>query len=104
MVAIGWVTRANRLLGFLYGAGDTGHLNRNRIFGRWLQKKVVFVASDGARYEPSSALGPDRQLIKVPGGKELKGTFEIYAEDGVTLLGKTEGNAVPTGMYIVEDK
>lgn len=102
IVAIGWVTRGNRVLGFLYGAGASSGLASNRIFGRWLQKKVVFVASDGTRYEPSSALGPDRQIIKIPGGKELDGTFEVYAEDGVTLLGKSPGKAVPSAGYIVE--
>lgn len=104
MVAIGWVTRANKLLGFLYGAGATGSLDRNRIFGRWLQKKVVFVAADGKRYEPVGAIGPDRQIIKVPQGSAMDGTFEIYAEDGVTLLGKSSGKATPSAAYIVEDK
>jgi hypothetical protein len=104
MVAIGWVTRGNRVLGFLYGAGAVGSLDHNRIFGRWLQKKVVFVASDGTRYEPSSAMGPDRQIIKIPQGKELDGTFEVYAEDGVTLLGKSPGKAVPSAGYMVEAK
>lgn len=104
MVAIGWVTRANKLLGFLYGAGATSSLDRNRIFGRWLQKKVVFVASDGTRYEPSAAIGPDRQIIKVPQSSAMDGTFEIYAEDGVTLLGKSVAKAVPSAAYVVEDK
>ena len=102
IVAIGWVTRGNRVLGFLYGAGEVPGLNRNRIFGRWLQKRVVFVASDGTRYEPSGALGPDRQIIKID--KELDGTFEVYAEDGVTLLGKTAGKAVPSAGYEVVSK
>lgn len=101
MVAIGWVTRGNRVMGFLYGAGAVGSLDRNRIFGRWLQKKVVFVEADGTRYEPTSALGPDRQIVKIPQGKELDGTFEVYAEDGVTLLGKSKGKAVPSAGYIL---
>ena len=104
MVAIGWVTRGNRVMGFLYGAGAVGSLDRNRIFGRWLQKKVVFVASDGTRYEPSAAIGPDRQVINIPQGKELDGTFEVYAEDGVTLLGKSPGKAVPSAGYEVVTK
>jgi len=104
MVAIGWVTRGNRVLGFLYGAGAVTDLAHNRIFGRWLQKKVVFVATDGTRYEPSSAIGPDRQVIKIPQGKELDGTFEVYAEDGVTLVGKSAGKAVPSAGYEVVAK
>ena len=102
MVAIGWVTRGNRVLGFLYGAGAVNSLDRNRIFGRWLQKKVVFVAKDGTRYEPTTAVGPDRQIIKVPVGKETDGTFEVYSEDGVTLLGKSPGKAVPSAGYVLE--
>ncbi len=104
IVAIGWVTRGNRVLGFLYGAGAVPELCRNRIFGRWLQRKVVFVESDGTRYEPSGALGPDRQIINIPQGKELDGTFEVYAEDGVTLLGKSPGKAVPSAGYVLEVK
>lgn len=101
IVAIGWVVRGNRVLGCLYGAGAVPELNRNRIFGRWLQKKVAFVASDGTRYEPSSAIGPDRQIIRIPQGKEIDGVFEVYSEDGVTLLGKSPGKAVPSAAYEV---
>lgn len=104
IVAVGWVVRSNRVLGFLYGAGAIPELCRNRIFGRWLQKKVVFVASDGTRYEPAGALGPDRQIIKLPQGTELEGVFEVYAEDGVTLLGKSPGRAVPSAGYVLELK
>jgi len=62
-----------------------GSLDHNRIFGRWLQRKVVFVADDGTRYEPDEALGPNRQLIRLPEGRH-KGHWEVYAEDGKTLL------------------
>jgi len=85
IVAIGWVCKDNRLLGVLYGAGAVGSLDHNRIFGRWLQRKVVFVADDGTRYEPDEALGPNRQLIRLPEGRH-KGHWEVYAEDGKTLL------------------
>ncbi len=102
MVAIGWVTRGNRVLGLLYGAGAVNALNENRIFGRWLQKKVVFVASNDTRYEPSAACGPDRQIIKVPQDKEISGAFEIYAEDGVTLLGTTPAKVASSGVYVVK--
>ena len=101
IVAIGWVTRGNRVLGCLYGAGADSGLAQNRIFGRWLQKKVVFVASDGTRYEPTSAIGPDRQTLKIPQGKAINGTFELYAEDGITLLGKVAGKA-EAGVYEVK--
>jgi hypothetical protein len=100
MVAIGWVTKGNRVLGFLYGAGEVGELNRNRIWGRWLQKKVVFTAEDGSRYEPSSALGPDRQIIKV--SAPVKGYFQIFAEDGETqLTEKLPATLTLGGVYVV---
>ncbi len=97
MVAVGWVTRGNRVLGFLYGAGEVGDLNRNRIFARWLQKKVVFVADDGTRYEGKGALGPDRQIVTVPQGQSPRGHFEVFAEDGVTLLAKSAPCGLDSG-------
>lgn len=105
IVAIGWVTKDNSVLGYLYGAGAVSDLNRNRIFGRWLQKKAVFVADDGTRYEPAGALGPDRQIIKVPSGKEIKGHFMICDEDGSTVLADNIGaTIIPGAPYTLEIK
>ncbi len=87
IVALGWVTDGNRLLGVLYGAGAVPELNRNRIFARWLQKRVVFTSDDGTVCEPTSAVGPNRQLIHVPDGVDPNGTLQVFAEDGVTALG-----------------
>lgn len=101
MVALGWVARDNKLLGFLYGAGETRSLNNNRIYGRWLQKKVVFVAEDGTRYEGTSGLGPDRQVISVPKDRGLKGHFEVYAEDGQTLLIEKAPAEIGSGQIFV---
>lgn len=86
MVAIGWVMKKNSVQGFLYGAGEVPSLDRNRIWAKWLQKKVVFVASDGTRYEGSEALGPDRQIIHVPKDRSIKGHFEIYSEDATSPI------------------
>jgi len=103
IVALGWVVRGNRVLGVLYGAGETKYLNLNRIYGRWLQTRVVFVAEDGTRYEPSVALGPDRQLIPVPRDTELKGQYVFYGEDGVTPLGNPiQGTITSGGVYQVD--
>jgi hypothetical protein len=100
MVAVGWVTRGRRVLGCLYGAGAVPSLDRNRIFARWLQARVVFVADDGALYEPTSAVGPDRQRIKVPPGSPVNGRFEFYAEDGVTpLASPAPAKLVSGGVY-----
>jgi hypothetical protein len=93
VVALGWVVRGaqekpgRKLLGVLYGAGPVPALNENRIYGRWLQKRVVFAAREGTRFSGTKAVGPDRQLLAVPAVERLSGRFEIYAEDGVTLLG-----------------
>lgn len=87
IVAIGWVTREDRVLGFLYGAGAVPELNRNRIFGRWLQKKLVFTGADGTRLEPVAALGPDRQIIRLGNAAERSGAVQLFAEDGCTPLG-----------------
>jgi hypothetical protein len=97
IVAVGWVMRGNRVLGFLYGAGAVPSLDRNRIFARWLQKKVVFTAEDGTRYEPTGASGPDRQILQVPTKGELKGKFELFSEDGVTPLGPPQEATLGSG-------
>lgn len=105
IVAHGWVVRGNRVLGFLYGAGAVPSLDRNRIWARWLQKKVTFVASDGARYEATAALGPDRQIIPVPKDGAIEGHFEVRAEDGSTvLLRKAPATLMSGGVYVVGEE
>jgi len=102
IVAVGWVTEDNKVLGFLYGAGAVPSLDRNRIWARWLQKKVVFVANDGTRYLPTAALGPDRQIIKVPKEGNIEGHFEVYAEDGTTPIGgRLPGSLVSGTVWTV---
>lgn len=104
IVAVGWVVDHNRVLGFLYGAGAVPELNRNRIWARWLQKKVVFVASDGTRREGARALGPDRQIIDIREGESIRGRFIVYAEDGSTqLLESAECTLVPGAIYVIEE-
>lgn len=84
IVAVGWVTRGESVLGFLYGAGNAPSLDRNRIFARWLQRNVVFITEDGRRLTTTTALGPDRALLEL--SAPARGRLEIYAEDGITLL------------------
>lgn len=86
IVAIGWVVRDQRLLGFLCGAGAVPELNRNRIFARWLQKRLVFTDVAGKSPRVVGALGPDRQIIQV-GDQPVEGKLQIMAEDGKTPLG-----------------
>jgi hypothetical protein len=104
IVALGWVTRGlqdapdRKLLGVLYGAGPSPALNENSIYARWLQKRLVFVASDGTRYAGTKALGPDRQLLPLAGDAPLTGRFELYAEDGLTLLGTSTPQTIARGQ------
>jgi hypothetical protein len=92
IVALGWVTKGSedspgrKLLGVLYGAGPVTTLDQNQIYARWLEKRVVFVTGPRHRYSATQALGPDRQLLEIPVGTSRRGHFEIYAEDGETLL------------------
>ncbi|MBP6964361.1 MAG: hypothetical protein KBC96_08150 [Armatimonadetes bacterium] len=105
IVAIGWVVKGDRLLGFVYGAGEVGELNRNRLFARWLQKKVVFVGDDGTTYEPTAALGPDRQLLSVPTGRNVTGHFAVYGDDGSTVvLENAPATLMSGGVYVIEDR
>jgi hypothetical protein len=87
VVSIGWAIADGRILGLLYGAGARGSLDENRIFATWLQKKVVIAAGE-KRFEPTSALGPDRQLIA--SDQPLSGRLEFFADDRTTLLGTSE--------------
>jgi len=88
----GW---SPELLGYLYGAGADPGLAQNRLFARWLQKKVIFVTEHGERISGTRALGPDRQLLPV--SSPVKGRFHIHAEDGRTLLGVSRQMTVSPG-------
>lgn len=102
IVAIGWVVRDQHLLGFLYGAGPVPSLDRNRVFARWLQKKLVFTDSEGREYAGTDGLGPDRQLISLGGRQQIEGRLAIYAEDGKTRLGEPIPlKLVSGGVYVV---
>ena len=104
IVALGWVVRGQqespgrRLLGVLYGAGPVSALNQNSIYARWLQKRIVFVAKDGTRLSRTRALGPERQLVAFSSAGPVTGRFEVYAEDGTTLLGTSDTQTVSSGQ------
>jgi len=85
IVSLGFVTSGSQLLGVVYGAGSDPALDENRIFARWLQKKLVFTDSFGTEYAVQGALGPDRQWLQIHSGT-FQGTIAVYAEDGITPL------------------
>jgi hypothetical protein len=89
MVALGFVTRGNEVLGVLYGASAVENLDQNRIFTRWLQKKMMIKDSKVVQYFSQSAYGPDRQWFQTPASGSLEGTMVVYADDGVTPLGSS---------------
>lgn len=87
IVAVGWVLHDDRVLGFVYGAGAVPTLNRNRLFARWLQKKLVFTGGDGASIAGERSLGPDRQVLSLGSKPTIQGRIEMFAENGKTPLG-----------------
>jgi hypothetical protein len=104
IVAMGWVVRGpegsadRKLLGLLYGAGAAASLDRNRLYARWLQKRAVFVTEDGVRYGGMYSLGPDRQLLRLPAERPVRGRWELYGEDSRTLLGVSGPQTVTRGQ------
>jgi hypothetical protein len=85
IVSLGFVTSGNQLLGIVYGAGSDPALDENRIFGRWLQNKLVITDSAGTEHAVQGAFGPDRQWLQISGGT-LQGTISVYSGDGLTPL------------------
>lgn len=88
MVACGLVTDGKAAFGVLYGAGATKSLDQNRIFARWLQRKVVFRTAGKNIAATARAFGPDRLRITLPSGvKTVTGRLTLMSEDGITPIG-----------------
>lgn len=107
--AVGFVTRSDRILGVLYGAGASERCERNRIFGYWLQKRVLLTADrdysrgNGEEVEAEGALGPDRQWFRLPQGAAMQAaTLTVFAEDGSTPLGTVSVNLKPGTVYRID--
>ena len=99
IVAVGLVTKGTQLLGVLYGAGPVESLDQNRIFARWLQKKVLITDSSNVQYSPQGGYGPDRQWFQAPQSGSITGTLTVYAEDGVTPLASGSVNVTAGKVY-----
>lgn len=106
--SLGFVRRGERLLGVIYGAGDTAADNHNQLFASWLQKRVqlvakhAFEAGNGAVYETIGALGPDRQRFRLPGNLPFDGELRVFSDDGSTLLGTTAVHLDPGRTYRIQ--
>jgi len=97
--AVAFLTRKDRVLGMLYGAGPSVGCDRNQIFAYWLQKRLQLSTRSGAEYEAQGALGPDRQWIKLPLGQPFEGTLNVFSEDGVRPLWTGPVKLAPGGVY-----
>jgi len=97
IVSVGWVVDSGGVVGFLYGAGDVPTLDRNRIFARWLQQKVV--VGDAATCAAQS-LGPDRQLL--PLVSAVSTTVTVHDECGALIATSDPVELKPGRAYRLE--
>jgi len=86
IVSVGFVvdSPSQRLLGALYGAGPVSALDENKVFGIWLQKRVLFMNDNtvwGADNSPR-AYGPNTIMLAT-NAKQLEGKFYLYDSDYV---------------------
>jgi hypothetical protein len=87
IVAAGLVQDGSRIYGILYGAGAAPTLDQNRIFARWLQKKVVFQNNYVRWGDVETGFGPDNLRLYLAAGDYVEtGNFFVYDTDGTTLL------------------
>ena len=101
IVALSYVTRGNQLLGVLYGATTVASLDQNKIFGRWLQKRIVLTDSSGLQHSSQGGYGPDRQWFQAPASGSVPGTILVYAEDGITPLAAGSVNLSGGQSYLL---
>lgn len=90
MVSIGLVvdTSSTRLLGALYGAGCVSGLGHNRLFAKWLQKRVLFISNDGNNTtwgNEAYGHGPDSQILTASSSAREDGSsvgkFYVFDSD-----------------------
>jgi Putative Ig domain len=96
-----FVIRNGRILGVLYGGNPIDLLSSNQIFARWLQKQLVITDDTGAQATIFGAYGPDRLWLQVPPSGSITGNISVYAEDGVTPLGKGQVNLTSGQSYML---
>jgi hypothetical protein len=80
--AVAFLTRKDRVLGVLYGAGASEQCDRNQIFGYWLQKRLLLTAITGARSDlnPKSWSSSDASFLIISGiRKGVRDEEEVHA-------------------------
>ena len=60
---------------------------------------MLITDNTGAQVAVQGAYGPDRQRIQAPASGSITGSFVVYAEDGVTPLGKGAANLTAGQAY-----
>jgi hypothetical protein len=84
MVTCGWVQDGTRIYGMLYGGCgrqcSPNWLAQNRIFARWLQKKVVF-RNDFGSWAITTGFGPSNTRLFLRDGTLETGRFYVYDTD-----------------------
>jgi len=87
ITSAGLVQDGTRLYGILYGAGPDPSLTQNRIFARWLQKKVIFKNSSVQWGDSEHGFGPHAIRLFLAANDNVEtGNFYVYDSDGTTLL------------------
>lgn len=99
IVAVGLVRDGNRVLGALYGAGAVPSLDHNRLFAKWLQRKVEVTLADGSVRVADAAWGPDAVQVTLAAGDVVR-TIRVFAEDGETVLLESTVDGLASGAVV----
>lgn len=106
IVSVGFVvdSTGTRVLGALYGAGADASLTHNRIFARWLQRRVLFESTDNATTwglgGAARARGPYSVDI-LTNGSGISGRFLLYDSDYVNATNRGTLLAVSATMEVM---
>jgi len=87
-----FVPRRDTFLGIVYTVQPALGSPWRQLHARWVQKRVVIEGQKGEPVVLLGAMGPDRVHFNLPpdvtGEKPLLTRVTVYAEDGVTQIGK----------------
>lgn len=100
ITSIGFACQGSNVLGVVYGSGASSSLTENRLFGCWLQKRIVLTDTNGVEAALLGGLGPDRQRFQTA-STSTQWTLTAYAEDGVTPMESAQVAMTTGGIYHV---